>query len=180
MVIPLMKQAADEQGMDDEDARLRCSTVWADGAARAVDARQALRAFLAHASHTGCNPVPAPLAQDAELTVSELVTNAIRHAPGPCGLIVQLSGEALTITVWDTSTEEPIVRHGDRHRVGGHGLHLVHAVSERVVVAPRSRGKQITAHLRLAPAETGRQRFSTAVSPLTRTKSVRWDGGARR
>ncbi|WP_217238230.1 ATP-binding protein [Streptomyces sp. AC555_RSS877] len=168
MVIPLMKQAADEQGMD-EDARLRCSAVWADGAARAVDARQALRAFLAHAAHTGCNPVPAPLAQDAELTVSELVTNAIRHAPGPCGLIVQLSGEALTITVWDTSTEEPIVRHGDRHRVGGHGLHLVHAISERVVVAPRTRGKQITAHLRLAPTETAAGSRSVLSASLGRT-----------
>ncbi|MGW0333186.1 ATP-binding protein [Streptomyces sp. NPDC003011] len=153
MVIPLMKQAADEQGRD-EHATLRCSAVWDDGAARAVDARRALRAFLAHARHTGRHRVSAPLTLDAELTVSELVTNAIRHAPGPCGLIVQLAGEELTITVWDTSTEEPTVRQGDRHRVGGHGLHLVHRVSERVVVAPHARGKQITACLREAPGDT--------------------------
>jgi anti-sigma regulatory factor (Ser/Thr protein kinase) len=150
MVIPLMKQAADEPGMD-EHATLRCSAVWDEGAARAADARQSLRAFLAHARHTGRHRVPAPRARDAELTVSELVTNAVLHAPGPCGLIVQLSGEELTITVWDTSTEAPTVREDDRRRVGGHGLRLVHAVSDEVVVALHTRGKQITACLRKAP-----------------------------
>jgi anti-sigma regulatory factor (Ser/Thr protein kinase) len=158
MVIPLMKQAADEQGRN-EHATLRCSAVWADGAARAVDARQALRAFLAHAPHTGRRPVPAPLAVDAELAVSELVTNAIRHAPGPCGLIVRLSSDELTVTVWDTSAGRPTVIKGDRHRVGGHGLHLVHAVSDRVVVAPDARGKQITACFSLAADDS-----TTAVS----------------
>jgi anti-sigma regulatory factor (Ser/Thr protein kinase) len=153
MVIPLMKQAADGQGTD-EHGGLRYSAVWAAASARAVDARQALRAVLTHAPRTGRTPVPAPLAMDAELTISELVTNAVRHAPGPCGVIVQLSSEALTITVWDTSTEEPTVKKGDRYRVGGHGLHLVHAVSDRVVVAPHARGKQITAYLRLAPDES--------------------------
>ncbi len=154
MVIPLMKQVADELGTD-AHARLRCSAVWADGAARAADARQALRAFLAHAARTGRTPVPAPRAMDAELAVSELVTNAIRHAPGPCGLTVQLSRDELTITVWDTSTEEPTVQTGDRHRVGGHGLPLVHAVSDQVTVAPHTPGKQITAHLGLTPGDTG-------------------------
>jgi anti-sigma regulatory factor (Ser/Thr protein kinase) len=167
MVIPLMKQAADAQGTDGR-ARLRYSAVWAEAAARAVDARHALRAVLTHAPRTGRTPVPALLAMDAELTVSELVTNAIRHAPGPCGVIFQLSSEALTITVWDTSTEEPTVKQGDRHRVGGHGLHLVHAVSDRVVVAPHARGKQITAYLSLAPDESVTAGSRTVVSaPLT-------------
>ncbi|MDH6622562.1 anti-sigma regulatory factor (Ser/Thr protein kinase) [Streptomyces sp. LBL] len=158
MVIPLMKQAADGQGTDGHSG-LRYSTVWAHTAARAVDARRALRALLAHAPRTGRKPVPAHLAVDAELAVSELVTNAIRHAPGPCGLILQLSCEALAITVWDTSTEEPRVKTGDRHRVGGHGLHLVHAVSGRVVVAPYAGGKQITAYLNLGPQREHHHRW---------------------
>ncbi|MER6181949.1 ATP-binding protein [Streptomyces sp. NPDC001652] len=148
MVTPLRNQAAAEQGTD-EQASLRYCTAWTEGAARAADARHALRAFLAHAPQIGRTPVPAPLAMDAELAVSELVTNAIRHAPGPCGMTLQLSGEELTITVWDTSPEMPAVRETDRHRIGGHGLHLVHAVSHRVVVASQAAGKQITAHLRL-------------------------------
>lgn len=150
MVLPLGKQAADRPGAD-EHATLRFGAAWADGAASAVDARLALRAFLAHGPHTALAMAPASLAMDAELVVSELVTNAIRHAPGPCELILRLFGGRLAITVRDTSAEQPTVRKGDRFRVGGHGLRLVHTVSDRVAVAPRARGKQITAYLRLAP-----------------------------
>ncbi|GAB2859925.1 hypothetical protein GCM10027074_28810 [Streptomyces deserti] len=154
MVIPLMKQAADEQGTD-ENATLCFGVAWAEGAAWAVEARQALRAALAHAARSGRDPVPAPMGLDAELVISELVTNAIRHAPGPCGLILQLSSDALAITVWDTSTDQPTVKEHDPHRFGGHGLRLVHTVSDRVDVAPRTRGKQITAYLRLTPSDDG-------------------------
>ncbi|MBB6074887.1 ATP-binding protein [Streptomyces paradoxus] len=145
-----MKQAADEPGTD-EQATLRCGTVWADGAACAVEARRALQAFLAHVPCTGRTPVPAALAIDAELVVSELVTNAIRHAPGPCGMILLLSGDGLAITVWDTSPERPVVRERDGQRFGGHGMHVVHTVSTEVTVASLGTGKQITAYLRTAP-----------------------------
>jgi anti-sigma regulatory factor (Ser/Thr protein kinase) len=148
MVIPLMKQAADEPGTD---AALRCGAVWADGAACAVEARRALQAFLAHVPCAGRTPVPAPVAIDAELVVSELVTNAIRHAPGPCGMILQLSDGGLAITVWDTSAEQPVVRKRDGQRFGGHGMHVVHTVSADVAVAPLGAGKQITAYLRTDP-----------------------------
>ncbi|MYS90477.1 MULTISPECIES: ATP-binding protein [Streptomyces] len=150
MVLPLGKQAADRPGAD-EHATLRFGAAWADGAASAVDARLALRAFLAHGPHPAPALIPASLAMDAELVVSELVTNAIRHAPGPCELILRLFRGKLAITVRDTSAEQPAVQKGDRFRVGGHGLRLVHTVSDRVAVAPRARGKQITAYLRLAP-----------------------------
>ncbi|MFD8231764.1 ATP-binding protein [Streptomyces sp. NPDC059696] len=152
MVIPLMKQAEDEPGAD-ERATLRYGAVWAEGVACAVEARRALRAFLSHAPRTGRLSLPAPLAIDAELVVSELVTNAIRHAPGPCGLILQLSEEGLSITVWDTSAEQPVVRQRDGQRFGGHGMHVVHTVSEDVMVRPLGEGKQITARLRPARKE---------------------------
>jgi anti-sigma regulatory factor (Ser/Thr protein kinase) len=155
-----MKQAADEQGMG-EHATLRSDVVWDSGAASAADARRVLRAFLARVPLTGRTPVPDLLAVDAELVVSELVTNTIRHAPGPCGLVVQLSAGTLAITVWDTSPEEPVVRKGDRHRVGGHGLPLVHAVSDTVVVGFRTGGKQITAHMRLPPNRSSGPRLAT-------------------
>ncbi|MEU1573284.1 ATP-binding protein [Streptomyces collinus] len=153
MVIPLMKQAADQPGPD-EHATLRSGAVWAAGAARAVDARRVLQALLAHAL---CAPrilVPASLAMDAELVVSELVTNAIRHAPGPCGMRLVLSRDVLTITVWDTSPDKPAARPSDRYRVGGHGLHLVYSVSDTVAIARRAMGKQITANLGRLPGNT--------------------------
>ncbi|OUD00343.1 ATP-binding protein [Streptomyces swartbergensis] len=148
MITPLRNQAAHEQGMG-EHATLRSDVAWDSGTASAADARRVLRAFLTRVPLTGRAPVPALLAVDAELAVSELVTNAIRHAPGTCGLVLQLSHSELAITVWDTSPDEPVVHKGDRHRIGGHGLHLVHAVSDTVVVAFRTVGKQITAHLLL-------------------------------
>lgn len=153
MVIALRKQTADQQG-GDEGAPLRYGATWEEGAARAADARQALRALLGHAPRTGRAAVPAALAVDAELAASELLTNAVRHAPGPCGMTLQLSGDQLTITVWDSSTEEPAVNKADPRRIGGHGLHLVHTVSDRVVVALRETGKRITAHLSLAPKQS--------------------------
>jgi anti-sigma regulatory factor (Ser/Thr protein kinase) len=133
---------------------LRYGAIWGDGAARAADARQALRAFLGHAPRTGRAAVPTALAVDAELTASELVTNAILHAPGPCGMTLQLSSDELTITVWDNSTEKPAAKMADPRRIGGHGLHLVHSVSDRVVVALRETGKRITAHLALTPNQS--------------------------
>ncbi|MEU3888231.1 ATP-binding protein [Streptomyces sp. NPDC029041] len=150
MVIPLMKQAEDEPGTE-ERAILRYGVAWAEGAACAVEARRALHAFLSHIPCTGRTPVPAPLAIDAELVVSELVTNAIRHAPGPCGMSLRLSGDGLAITVWDTSSEQPVVMRRDGRRFGGHGMHVVHTVSSEVTVVFLGDGKEITACLRPVP-----------------------------
>ncbi|MFF0000579.1 ATP-binding protein [Streptomyces avermitilis] len=153
MVIPPKKQTVDRQGPE-AGSPLCYGAIWGDGAARAADARQALRAFLGHAPRTGRTAVPTALAVDAELAASELVTNAILHAPGPCGMTLQLSSDELRITVWDSSTEKPAVKKADPRRIGGHGLRLVHTVSDRVVVALRETGKRITAHLPLTPNQS--------------------------
>ncbi|MFG2455813.1 ATP-binding protein [Streptomyces sp. NPDC048523] len=152
MVIPLMKQAADELGAD-EQARLRYAAAWGPSTPRAVDARRDVRAVLAHAPCGDSAAVPASRVMDAELVVSELVTNALRHAPGPCALTLRLSGTELSISLYDTSPDAPVVQPPDRCRVGGHGLRLVHSVSDRVVVTPRDNGKEITAHLRLVASD---------------------------
>ncbi|WP_432119516.1 ATP-binding protein [Streptomyces sp. bgisy032] len=152
MVIPLMKQA-DEQG-GNERAALHFSAAWAEGAVCPVEARLALSAFLSHAPHTGRTPVPPPLFLDAQLVVSELVTNAVRHAPGPCGMNLRLARDELAITVWDTSTRTPVLRHSDGHGIGGHGMRVVHLVSRSVDVALGAHGKQVTARLSL-PAHDG-------------------------
>ncbi|WP_063885230.1 MULTISPECIES: ATP-binding protein [unclassified Streptomyces] len=153
MVIPPGKQKAGEPETD-AYATLCYEATWEEGAARMAEARRALRALLARAPRTGRAAVPASLALDAELAVSELVTNAARHAPGPCGLILRLSGDELTITVWDTSGDAPVVREADPTRVGGHGMRMVHTISDRVVVSPHGGGKRIVAHFPL-PSERG-------------------------
>ena len=60
-------------------APLRYSAAWDTADASIADARTAVRTLLARAGH---DPRHRP-SQDAQLVVSELVTNALRHAPGP-------------------------------------------------------------------------------------------------
>ncbi|MFK4149197.1 ATP-binding protein [Streptomyces sp. NPDC004065] len=134
-------------------AALRYGATWVTGAARTADARQAVHAFLARAA--ACRTrVTRRAEQDAQLVVSELVTNALRHAPGPCGLTLELSAdhERLGITVWDTSPVLPLVRERDGTRVGGHGLYLVKACARALTAVARPGGKQITAEVPLGTA----------------------------
>ncbi|MFI1755312.1 ATP-binding protein [Streptomyces sp. NPDC020571] len=160
MDVPLSKQTADGT---DEETPLCYGATWGDGAAQPADARQSVRALLDHAPRTGNAMVPPALAMDAELAASELVTNALRHAPGPCGMTLRLTRQELTITVWDGSTEQPAPKKADPRRIGGHGLHLVQTVSEKVIVALRATGKLITAHLPVASMGAGNPVLPSAV-----------------
>ncbi|MFE9454120.1 ATP-binding protein [Streptomyces sp. NPDC006739] len=148
------------------------SAAWTNSAARPQDARRALRAFLVHVPRTGRALLPQHVVLDAELIVSELITNPVRHAPGPCGRTLRLCGNELAITVWDTSTEEPEFKRPDPHRVGGHGLPLVRAASNRVSVTRRPPGKQITAHLLLTDDNAGTSTIHRTVlrAPLAQKK----------
>lgn len=60
----------------------------------------------------------------AELLLSELVTNAIRHASGPLQVRV-IHGRALIFEVSDTSSTAPRLRHAAATDEGGRGLFLV-------------------------------------------------------
>jgi anti-sigma regulatory factor (Ser/Thr protein kinase) len=74
--------------------------------------------------------------EDAELLVSELVTNAVKYGPenGEIRLIVDADDRRLRVTVHDTGSGPlPEMRPPDRqpHEGGGHGLRLVDMVSDR-------------------------------------------------
>ncbi|MFI6935339.1 SpoIIE family protein phosphatase [Streptomyces sp. NPDC050287] len=60
----------------------------------------------------------------AELLLSELVTNAIRHASGPLRIRV-IHGRSLIFEVADTSSTAPRLRHASATDEGGRGLFLV-------------------------------------------------------
>ncbi|MFH8342280.1 ATP-binding protein [Streptomyces sp. AM6-12] len=130
------------------------SRTWDTGTCSSAEARDAVAALLAAAR-------PAPVrrsVQDAQLVVSELVTNAQKHAPGPCALSLELGpgAHALRICVTDTSAEPPSPRSPDPGRVGGHGLHLVTMLSRdlEVTVLPEG-GKRVTATVPLVAEGTG-------------------------
>jgi two-component sensor histidine kinase len=82
--------------------------------------------------------------------VSELVTNTVRHAPGPCTLALALHDGLLKIAVSDTSRRLPEAQPFQPERVGQHGLEMVVALCAWVGTETTDRGKTVRAHLLLA------------------------------
>ncbi|GAB1333668.1 hypothetical protein ACE1SV_02580 [Streptomyces sp. E-15] len=145
MDIPLRTHATTQ---DHPPGPLRYSRAWDTGVSGIAEARDAVAALLARVRPApGRRPV-----QDAQLVVSELVTNAAKHAPGPCALRLELppGADALRITVTDTSADPPRRRPADPRRVGGHGLHLVAVLAGELEVTRLSHGKRVTATVPLA------------------------------
>ncbi|GGR18377.1 ATP-binding protein [Streptomyces roseolus] len=109
-------------------------------------------------------PVPPAAVEAARLVTSELVTNALKHAPGPVLLELRLEGGLAAITVWDSEPALPVVGEGDPARVGRHGLEVVTSLARRFEVRRESVGKRVTACVALddetaperAPAHGGR------------------------
>ncbi|WP_371791243.1 ATP-binding protein [Streptomyces sp. NBC_01471] len=79
----------------------------------------------------------------AELVASELITNAVRHAPGgPIAASAALNNKALRIAVIDTSSDIPEVSLPDTDDEGGRGLFLVTALADRHGFDPLPSGKR--------------------------------------
>ncbi|MFD7505193.1 SpoIIE family protein phosphatase [Streptomyces sp. NPDC059850] len=95
------------------------------------------------------------IAFTAELVLSELITNAIRHATGPIRLQL-LRDRALICEVSDTSSTSPHLRYATPIDEGGRGLFLVAQFAERWGTRYIPGGKVIWAELALPePPEAG-------------------------
>ncbi|MFI6794949.1 ATP-binding protein [Streptosporangium canum] len=102
-------------------------------------ARRLIRARLTAWELEGFNEV-------IELLVSELVTNALHHAPGPIRLTLWFTGGMLRCEVEDTSTEPPKVHENrvcDMYDEGGRGLYLLDMLACCWGSIPTSRGKGV-------------------------------------
>jgi anti-sigma regulatory factor (Ser/Thr protein kinase) len=89
------------------------------------DARRALRNVCA-------DHVEEDLLVDAELLVSELVTNAIRHGRGEISLCARVDDDRLLVEVIDEGSGfEHELRRREFEQVGGWGLDIVDDVSSR-------------------------------------------------
>ncbi|WP_380170344.1 SpoIIE family protein phosphatase [Kineococcus sp. DHX-1] len=91
-------------------------------------------------------------ADEAELVVSELVTNALLHTGSPTALTLrhEVADRLLCVGVEDGSTQHPQPRTSDDDATGGRGMHIVQLLAQRWWVAPRGDGKTVWADLLVA------------------------------
>ncbi|GHF96381.1 ATP-binding protein [Streptomyces thermodiastaticus] len=95
-----------------------------------------------------------PLADDAELIVSELSANAILHtasgrAHGSFHLAVAVSGQVVALSVTDDggTATAPKAGHQVQDAEHGRGLSMVSALAHRVIVHETDHGHTVTAEL---------------------------------
>ncbi|MFC4036142.1 ATP-binding protein [Streptomyces polygonati] len=129
---------------------MRSSEVYAGEPGAVAAARHLTAVFFDRiGGEDGTAAAPPHLLMEAQLVVSELVTNAVKHTTGPCGLDLELLSDAVEITVWDTSSRPVTVMGHDPARVGRHGLEIVVVLSFGFEVTHTAAGKRITVRLPL-------------------------------
>ncbi|WP_439678521.1 ATP-binding protein [Embleya sp. MST-111070] len=130
-------------------------TAMFEGGEEIAAARALTRDFLTDLQAVHGLPVSNRVMGVVQLVVSELVTNARRHAPGPCTLTLEASDGTIDVTVWDGDPTLPIARAADPGRVGQHGLEIVLAVARGFTACREPVGKRITATIALADDPAG-------------------------
>jgi anti-sigma regulatory factor (Ser/Thr protein kinase) len=111
------------------------------------EARRFVTNYLAHR----------PEADIAELVVSELATNAIRHSRsgrtgGSFGVTVHAGRDLLILAVLDEGgPSSPRLQQAEEHEPNGRGLHLVDQLTTRWGVHGDEHGRTVWALLPLAP-----------------------------
>lgn len=114
-----------------------------------ADAVPRARRFTA----TSLSDLPAPLREDAELLVSELVTNAVLHTSGEVTLRLARLEDGVRIEVEDAEPAPPVRLRENESAMTGRGLMLVATLSSAWGVEPAAAGgKTVWAELRTADA----------------------------
>ncbi|WP_268247923.1 ATP-binding protein [Streptomyces sp. QHH-9511] len=110
-----------------------------------AQARETTRTFMS----TLHPAVDAQAAASVELVVSELVTNAVRHARGAAGsLCLQARADSITVDVMDADPRPPRERTPDlTGGTGGFGWPMVRNLATAVAVTTGTSGKTVRAVL---------------------------------
>ncbi|MFE3637689.1 ATP-binding protein [Streptomyces sp. NPDC059168] len=150
-----MDQISGEEGRRSPGTGPLAAAAVLGGGEQIAEARALARAFLADLTITHEVAVSERVLQVVQLVVSELVTNALKYAPGPCRLRMRVRDGAVEVTVWDDGPPLPTVRTPDPGRVGQHGLEIVVAACRSFETRQEARGKLVRAAVALDDAPAG-------------------------
>jgi anti-sigma regulatory factor (Ser/Thr protein kinase) len=109
--------------------------------ASVASAREWLASFL------NSRGVAVRVAKDAALVLSELVTNALRHALGEIVTRSSVADHQVVLSVTDSCGDLPTMLPPDATRIGGMGLRVVDEVADAWGVAAFPGGKTVWAQL---------------------------------
>ncbi|WP_280882543.1 ATP-binding protein [Streptomyces pseudovenezuelae] len=126
-------------------------------------ARNVTRRFLALAAPEGESAIDTVL-----LVMSELFTNAVRHAGGATGFRLEAGPGTVTVAVHDASTVSPRSLPLDLTRPGGFGWLLVRELAVDVRVEVHAMGKTVTAVVPCPTGVTSRHLTGVADSLISR------------
>jgi anti-sigma regulatory factor (Ser/Thr protein kinase) len=125
-------------------------TTWqfAADARAATAARRVAIAALRRAGHER------RLLDDAQLVITELATNAVRHARTPFSLSIRMTRSAVRIRVRDRSHAVPALRGDPGVSSSGRGMRIVSALASRWGVDHVPDGKVVWAELAARPSRS--------------------------
>ncbi|MFJ7424017.1 ATP-binding protein [Streptomyces uncialis] len=115
-----------------------------------VDARHHAVASLGQAADAHHLLVPPRTRDLIQFVVSELVTNALKYAPGPILMELRLTARVVDVVVRDSDPLVPTARLPDPGRIGQHCLEIVKAVTEDLFIEQEPAGEHITARIALS------------------------------
>jgi anti-sigma regulatory factor (Ser/Thr protein kinase) len=90
-------------------------------------------------------------ADDAVLMISELVTNAVRHARTRLQLSVSIVEQTLRVEVSDDEPTLPMAPAPEHHATSGRGLRIVDNLADHWGIIPSTHGKTVWFELQLRP-----------------------------
>ena len=113
------------------------------------------------AAHLGRWQVPAQVSDEATLLTSELIANAVRHAPPPLCLELTVDTAKIRIEVHDSDPVAPVLTRPDFTSSGGRGVWLVDTIASRWGYRPEPPGKLVWFEMDL-PTTSGTSGAETA------------------
>jgi anti-sigma regulatory factor (Ser/Thr protein kinase) len=101
--------------------------------------------------------LPTPLVDDALLVISELVTNAVRHAGSASVLELEIgqTPQQLRVALSDDNSTAPHLRTAGVAAEDGRGMAILEALCDRWGIEPRQTGKQVWWEVDLDPGYAG-------------------------